>query len=250
MDRKLAFISALLIISLASNIFLSGYIIIEHERVIRSSAPTQKVVSAPETTIKAPAVTDDDGGVIIEISVEIREGNGQILVNIDPLMGVTFQESARTAVQVTITLLNVDLSEADVIFNVIATDATVIDGPSAGAAMTTVVYSAITGMAIDQSVMMTGTIGADGSIGKVGSIMEKIGASASIGVKTFLVPQGQLVQTNWIRKEEVIDLWIFKFVRVFYEPETIDLAEYAWENFGIELIEVKDIGQVFDLVLI
>jgi len=249
LEKKLAIVSTLLIISLVSNVFLYGLLIVEHEKAIRVSVPTQKVVSAPKTTIRAPALTDNDEGVIIEISVEIQKGEGQILINTEPLMGLTFQESARTAVQVATTLSNVDISEANVILTV-TTYAEVVDGPSAGAAMTTVVYSAITGRTVNQSVMMTGTIEQDGSIGNVGGIMAKIEASSKVGVKTFLIPQGQSIQTSWVKKERIIDLWIFKIVSVFYVPETIDLAEYAQENFGIKLIEVENIGQVLSISLI
>ncbi|MCP8309636.1 MAG: hypothetical protein H3Z54_13255 [archaeon] len=249
MERKLAIVSTLLIISLVSNVFLYELLIVEHEKAIKVNVPTQKVVSVPKTTIRAPAVTDNDEGVIIEIGVEIQRGEGQILINTEPLMGLTFQESARTAVQVATTLSNVDTSEANVILTVTA-DAEVVDGPSAGATMTTLVYSAITGKAVNQSVMMTGTIEQDGSIGKVGGIMTKIEASSKVGVKTFLIPQGQSIQTTWVEKEQVIDFWIFKIVRVYYEPETIDLAEYAQENFDINLIEVKDIGEVLSVALI
>ncbi|MCP8312765.1 MAG: hypothetical protein H3Z53_00095 [archaeon] len=249
LERKLAIVSTLLIISLVSNVFLYELLIVEHEKAIKVNVPTQKVVSVPKTTIRAPAVTDNDEGVIIEIGVEIQRGEGQILINTEPLMGLTFQESARTAVQVATTLSNVDTSEANVILTVTA-DAEVVDGPSAGATMTTLVYSAITGKAVNQSVMMTGTIEQDGSIGKVGGIMTKIEASSKVGVKTFLIPQGQSIQTTWVEKEQVIDFWIFKIVRVYYEPETIDLAEYAQENFDINLIEVKDIGEVLSVALI
>lgn len=249
MEKKWAIVSALLIISLVSNVFLYGLFINEHEKSIEADVPTQKIVSAPRTTIRAPAVTDDGEGVIIEISVEIQRGEGQILINTEPLMGLTFQESARTAVQVATTLSSVDISGANVILTVTA-DAEVIDGPSAGAAMTTVVHSAITGRAINQSVMMTGTIEEDGSIGKVGGIVAKIEASSKVGVKTFLIPQDQSIQTNWVKKEEIIDLWIFKISRVFYVPETIDLEEYARENFGIKLVEVEDISQALSIALI
>ncbi|MGQ9469597.1 MAG: S16 family serine protease [Nitrososphaerales archaeon] len=249
MERKLAIVSTLLIISLVSNVLVYGLLIVENEKTIEVSAPTKKIVSAPKTTIRAPAVTDDGEGIIIEISVEIQKGTGQILVGTEPLTGLTFQESARTAVQVATTLSNVDTSEANIIFTVTA-DATSIDGPSAGAAMTTLVYSAITGKAVNQSVMMTGTIEQDGSIGNVGGIVAKIEASSEVGVKTFLIPQGQSIQTIWVKKEQIIDLWIFKIVRVYYVPETMDLAEYAQKSFGIKLIEVKDIGEVLSIALI
>jgi len=249
LDRKLAIVSTLLIISLVSNAFLCELLIIEHEKAIRANIPTQNVVSAPKTTIRAPAVTDDGEGVIIEISVEIQRGEGQVLINTEPLMGLTFQESARTAVLVATTLSNVDISGADVILTVTA-DTEVIDGPSAGTAITTVVYSAITGRAVNQSVIMTGTMEQDGSIGQVSGIMEKIEASSKVGVKTFLIPRGQSIQTNWVKKEEIIDLWIFKISRVFYLPETIDLEGYAQEYFDIKLVEVENIGQVLSMVLI
>ncbi|NWG09740.1 MAG: hypothetical protein HXX80_05490 [Nitrososphaerales archaeon] len=249
MDRRLAIVSAVLVASLVSNVFLYELLVSEQGRNVGIDGPTQKLVSAPKTTVRAPAITDDGKGAIIEISVEILEGENQILMNTETLTGAIFQESARTAVRIATTLSHVDLSGADVVFT-ITTDAEVVEGPSAGAAMTTLVYSAITSRAINQSVMMTGTIERDGSIGEVGSIMEKVEAASEVGIKTFLIPQGQSIQTTWVRKEKILSFWVFNIVWVFYEPETIDLADYAIENFGVELVEVQDIGEVLSLALI
>lgn len=70
---------------------------------------------------------------------------------------------------------------------------TPIDGPSAGAAMTTAIISAMTGIAIRGDVAMTGTItfkGGEGQIGMIGGVREKLQGAAAAGKKKVLIPAG------------------------------------------------------------
>ncbi|MEM3437128.1 MAG: hypothetical protein QXP55_01140 [Nitrososphaerales archaeon] len=90
---------------------------------------------------------------MIEIRVEIVKRKNQTLIDAKPMIRSTFQKSATIVVQVATILLNADLSEADVIFNIDA-DVSNLDGSSSGAVMTTLVCLAITGMTINQSVMV------------------------------------------------------------------------------------------------
>ena len=65
-----------------------------------------------------------------------------------------------------------DLSEYDLVYTIKA-NATVIEGASAGAALAVATVAALTGKELNSSVMMTGTINHDGTIGPVGGIFEK-----------------------------------------------------------------------------
>lgn len=120
-------------------------------------------------------------GTVMDITVDIREGRGLVLVNTETPTGVDFQTSARTAVQVAQVTTGADLSERDVIFSIKSKDSAgdlqIVDGPSAGAAMTVLLAAELEAgdnvAQIKQDVLMTGTINSDGTVGPVGGIPEK-----------------------------------------------------------------------------
>jgi hypothetical protein len=71
------------------------------------------------------------------------------------------------------------------------------DGPSAGAAMAVGFIALFKGEPVRRGVAFTGTIEADGRIGPVGAIPDKIRAAAREGYRTVLIPQGQFYNANW-----------------------------------------------------
>ena len=54
---------------------------------------------------------------------------------------------------------------------------------------------------ISSTVMMTGTINPDGSIGPIGGVLEKAQAAFEHSATTFLIPEGQ--ETVYITEEKV-----------------------------------------------
>lgn len=67
-----------------------------------------------------------------------------------------------------------------------------IDGPSAGIAMVTAIYSAISGNTVDNEVAMTGEISIRGQVKPIGGIIAKLEAARRAGVKRVIIPKG-----NW-----------------------------------------------------
>lgn len=207
---------------------------------------------------KIAAVTSDGStGIICDLTVEISLGEGRILVDTYPLIGFDFQSAQRTAVEVASIVAGFELDSdgglkgADVLFVVSAStggsvEVQSIDGPSAGAATTVAIIAAIENRAVRKDVIMTGTIQENGSIGQVGSVLEKAKAANDAGARLFLVPSGQSVVTMY---REVVHQ-VGPFRRVTYEPIRIDLNEYA-ENAGwsIDIQEVSTIQEVENLML-
>jgi Lon-like ATP-dependent protease len=64
-----------------------------------------------------------------------------------------------------------------------------VDGPSAGIAITTAVYSAITGRMVDNEVAMTGEISIRGNVKPIGGVMAKIEAARKAGATKVIVPR-------------------------------------------------------------
>ncbi len=67
--------------------------------------------------------------------------------------------------------------------------ATPKDGPSAGAAMTTAIISALTGIEIRKDIAMTGEINLRGYVTAIGGLKEKLLAALRGGIKTVLIPR-------------------------------------------------------------
>jgi ATP-dependent Lon protease len=100
--------------------------------------------------------------------------------------------------------------------------ATPKDGPSAGAAMTTAMVSAMTGIPVRCDVAMTGEITLRGEVTAIGGLKEKLLAALRGGIKTALIPE-----------ENVKDLQDI--------PDNV--------KSGLEIVPVKWIDQVLDIAL-
>lgn len=67
--------------------------------------------------------------------------------------------------------------------------ATPKDGPSAGAAMTTAIISALTNIEVHRDIAMTGEINLRGYVTAIGGLKEKLLAALRSGIKTVLIPK-------------------------------------------------------------
>jgi ATP-dependent Lon protease len=101
--------------------------------------------------------------------------------------------------------------------------ATPKDGPSAGAAMTTAIVSALTGIAVRADVAMTGEITLRGEVTAIGGLKEKLLAALRGGIKTVLIPE-----------ENVKDLQEI--------PENV--------KSGLEIVPVRWIDKVLEVALV
>jgi len=74
-----------------------------------------------------------------------------------------------------------------------------VDGPSAGVAVATAIYSALTGAPVDNKVAMTGELSIRGHVKPVGGVVAKIDAARWAGAERILIPKD-----NWqeIMREE------------------------------------------------
>ncbi len=67
--------------------------------------------------------------------------------------------------------------------------ATPKDGPSAGAAMTTAIVSALTGIPVHRDIAMTGEVNLRGYVTEIGGLKEKLLAALRGGIKRVMIPQ-------------------------------------------------------------
>lgn len=108
-----------------------------------------------------------------------------------------------------------------------------IDGPSAGTAMVTAIYSAITETKVRNDVAMTGEISIHGVVKPIGGLVAKIEAARNAGVKKVLIPKD-----NWQDLFEQIE--DIKICRVSRIEEVIEAALLFENNQIIHERTVKD----------
>ena len=107
--------------------------------------------------------------------------------------------------------------------------ATPKDGPSAGAAMTVAMVSALTGIAVRGDVAMTGEITLRGEVLPIGGLKEKLLAAHRGGIKTVLIPEQNVkdlaeIPDNVKNKLEIVPVrWIDKVLEIALEraPEPV-----------------------------
>ncbi len=183
-------------------------------------------------------------GVVMGADVELREGNGRILVDTVPRIGIDIQTSARTAVRVVEDMTGISFGKTNVVLTIKASqDVEIVDGSSAGAAITVAILAAIRRQGLNENVYMTGTINSDGSIGQVGGIPEKALAAAENGSEYFLVPKGQSTVIVSVPKvSHPFPGWTV----ITYEKKLVDLQDYLEEEgYSTAVVEVETIEEAY-----
>ena len=234
----LAFGCLLLVFFIAFSLGASSYRAPARAQGNASAAPEPAMFGGEPTVVRVPAVDADGKGVVSTISVQVVPGSGRTLTNIDSvLFWVDTQDSIRTAREVAANFTGKDLSGYDFVYTINA-PAQVVEGPSAGAALTVATIAEIQGRRINSSVMITGTIDANGGIGPVGSVEAKVEAARVAGAKTFLVPLGEGGPGQRLERE--VTCTGQQFCKVEYVPA---------ESSGINVIEVGGIGDAVNYML-
>ena len=192
-----------------------------------------KINDTPEIgVVNGLAIYGDSIGTIMKIEASIkkidnREGRIKIsgIVEEEILSGnnkkIKRKSTALSSVENVITVLNniydLNLSQYDVHVNI--PGGIPVDGPSAGIAIATVIYSAIKEKAVDNTIAMTGEIGLLGGVKAVGGIKKKIEGAKRAGAQEVIIP-----------KE--------------------NFAESLLEIEDINIIPVENISEVFNCVFI
>ncbi|WP_210366721.1 ATP-dependent protease LonB [Bacillus sp. REN3] len=174
------------------------------------------------------AVYGPNTGALLEIEVTVIKAKEKGLINIT---GIVDEESiggqgksirrksmARSSIENVITVLRsmgVPADEFDIHVNF--PGGTPIDGPSAGIAMATGIYSAIYKIPMDNTVAMTGEISIHGYVKPIGGVYPKVKAAKKAGAKKVIIPKENM-QTIL---NEITDIEI---IPVTHLDEVFDIA--------------------------
>ncbi|MCK5818031.1 MAG: endopeptidase La [Psychromonas sp.] len=131
------------------------------------------------------------GGELLTIEATSVPGKGKL--SYTGCLGDVMQESIQAAMTVVRSKaeqlrINSDFHEKRDIHVHVPEGATPKDGPSAGAAMCTVLISSLTGIPVKADVAMTGEITLRGEVLPIGGLKEKLLAARRGGIKKVLIP--------------------------------------------------------------
>ncbi len=187
----------------------------------------------------------EEKGVVGTLTVRLIPGNANVLIDTNPFLETDLQYSANIAVTVAKLRSENYAADKDFILSY-EIESNVIGGESAGAATAIAVMAALQNKSIKDDIAITGAINHNGTIGRVGGILEKAKAAADAGYKIFLVPKGQ---TKIKYYEKVIEEepygFGFRLLNTRYVPRIIDIAQEAKKEWGIEIKEVSTIEEAF-----
>lgn len=152
--------------------------------------PAYGVTNAEVTTSRASGAgsASSDAGFAVDMSAAGRTGE-------------QWQAAAWTAAAVGAMLSGADPRGVTVSYKVNES----IDGPSAGAVLTSAVLADLRDSGtLSQQVTMTGTVLPSGALGPVGGIPAKLRAAAEAGIETVLVPPGEEIALDSTTKRQVV----------------------------------------------
>ncbi|MEM0027646.1 MAG: S16 family serine protease, partial [Ignisphaera sp.] len=177
-------------------------------------------------------------GVAADLYVRVVcPGQGHVYVETYPLSEIDLQASTRVAAIVASAVANKSFWSCDY-FASIKSDSPIIGGPSASGVTAVAFAAALLRLPLNESVVMTGMIMPDGSIGPVGGVYYKLGAAASRGAKVFLVPYGQTTDVIYtVVAQRIGPMTVYRTV-----TQTVDLVSYG-ARLGVV---VKPVANVYE----
>lgn len=168
-----------------------------------SPRPDKKIAASPQVgVVNGLAVYGPGMGSLLEIeATALPAGRGQGKVTITGVVeeeelggrGRTFRRKsmARGAVENVLTVLRriTGVEPRDYDLHINFPGGVPVDGPSAGVAVAVAVYSALTGIAVDNKVALTGEMSIRGLVLPVGGIVAKVEAARCAGAGRVLIPK-------------------------------------------------------------
>ncbi|UTR16932.1 ATP-dependent protease LonB [Salipaludibacillus sp. LMS25] len=162
------------------------------------------------------AISGPGSGILLDVEVTALKrtaGGGLIVTGIadeestgNQMRSVKRKSMARSSVENVVTVLkHMGIKTDQYDLHVNFPGGVPVDGPSAGIAIATAIYSAIHGIPVSHHIAMTGEIGIYGDVKPVGGVVTKVEAAKQAGVSEVIIPKGN----NQTVLQEVEGITIF-----------------------------------------
>lgn len=220
--------------------------------------PEKKINEYPQVGyVNGLAVYGANMGAVMEIEatarrVSLRKGNLNVTGIVEEEEMSSYnrkmkrKSTARCSVENVITVIekvfNIDCDEYDIHVNF--PGGAPVDGPSAGISITCAIYSAITGIPIDNKVAMTGEISIHGDVKPIGGVNAKIQAAKKAGATKVIIPE-----ENWqdkFAKGDIIIVPVKNIKQVIKEALVKEQTESSSINIdgNIDILSAESLSSM------
>jgi ATP-dependent Lon protease len=216
-----------------------------------SPRPDKKICDSPQVGyVNGLAVYGANIGAVMEIEasakrVKLRKGQLKITgiveeEEINNMNGkIKRKSTARCSIENVITVLEkvfeFNCDEYDLHINF--PGGSPVDGPSAGISMATAIYSAVTGLPIDNKIAMTGEISLHGNVKPIGGVNAKVSAAKKAGATRVIIPKD-----NWV--DSFGNIGGLEVIPVTHIKEVIQLALITDSNLKESAVDIDSEGNV------
>lgn len=183
-----------------------------------------KIEETPQVGLVNGMAYNSAGGDLLQVEAVITPGDGRLAVT--GRLGETMKESSAIAFTVVRSLLKKEqLKDKDV--NIHFPDgATPKDGPSAGIALVTAMYSVLTNTPVKNILSMTGEVSLRGKVLPIGGVKEKTLSAYRGGVREIILPEENRKDWNDVPKKVRDD------IKIHFVTEVKDVLKIALVTKG------------------
>ena len=183
-----------------------------------------KIEDTPQVGLVNGMAYNSVGGDLLQVEAVITPGDGKLAVT--GRLGETMKESSTIAFTVTKSMLKKEqLTGKDV--NIHFPDgATPKDGPSAGIALVTAMYSVLTETPVKNTLSMTGEVSLRGKVLPIGGVKEKTLSAYRGGVREVILPEEN--RKDW----EDVPKKVRDDIKVHFVTEVKDVLKIALVTKG------------------
>jgi Lon-like ATP-dependent protease len=166
-----------------------------------SPRPQKKIHNQPKVgLVNGLAVFGPNTGALLEIEVTVIPAKGKGTVNITGIVeeenignnskSVRRKSLVKGSAENVLTVLRyMGIKTVDFDIHLNFPGGIPVDGPSAGIAMATAIYSAILDMEVDNRLAMTGELSVQGKVKPIGGVVAKVQAAKEAGATRVIVPK-------------------------------------------------------------
>ncbi|UCD04476.1 MAG: hypothetical protein JSW73_02485 [Candidatus Woesearchaeota archaeon] len=238
----LVFLTAVNIFTILSMEFMPKHM--EKEKIELTSVPCEEIFEN-KVIAKAPAINTRGEGMLLDLEVAIMPGSGRLLTDIENLLfWVDTQKSIKTAKIVAEKVSGIDTSNMDISYTLRAAGNTsAVGGGSAGAILALSTIAVLKNKQLNYSIIVTGSIDENGTIGQVGGIESKIEVAKKSGATLFLIPKGQGITEVTKSMKECEDIGSTEICEISYKRiKSTPLGE----KLNITIKEISNISEAME----
>ncbi|MFN3909787.1 MAG: S16 family serine protease [Candidatus Anstonellaceae archaeon] len=142
-----------------------------------------------------PAVVKPEQSQIVKIKLSLLEGEGKIYTSIEPVVGLSTQQSIKKAVKYAFFISSKNSNDCDVVIDFVGLEnSSLVDGPSASLAIALATVAGLENHSYPQNAIITGEIFENGVVGPVGGILDKLQAAFKNNRSLFITPRLQFYE--------------------------------------------------------